>query len=288
MTVDDLKARLQAELPELLKQDSSFRQWLEQLIRETAVTQENFDARFDRMLREFAEDRAEQRRKWDEHDREWREWVAKYDAKVEEDRLKWDEQNRKWYEHDREWREWVAKYDVKAEEDRIKWDEQNRKWDEQNRKWDEQNRKNNQLLEEIKLSRTRQEQGIGALGARWGIASEHSFRAALKGILEQSFGVQVLNVNEFDDAGVVFGAPDQVEIDIIVRNGELILCELKSSMSKSDMYTFDRKVRFYEQRHQRQAQRRIVISPMVPQPARAVAEKLGIEVFGYAEDATGL
>jgi hypothetical protein len=54
------------------------------------------------------------------------------------------------------------------------------------------------------------------------------------------------------------------------------------------MYAFDRKVRFYEQRHQRQAQRRIAISPMVPQPVRAVAEKLGIEVFGYAEDATGL
>jgi len=263
MTVDDLKARLRAELPELLKQDSGFRLWLEQLIRETAVTQENFDARFDRMLREFAEDRAEQRRKWDEHEREWREWVAKYDAQAEEDRTKWDEQNRKW-------------------------DEQNRKWDEQNRKWDEQNRKNDEMLQEIKLGRTRQEQGIGALGARWGIASEHSFRAALKGILEGSFRVQVLNVTEFDDTGMVFGAPDQVEIDIIVKNGELILCELKSSMSKSDMYTFDRKVRFYEQRHQRQAQRRIVISPMVPQPARAVAEKLGIEVFGYAEDATGL
>ncbi len=249
MTVDDLKARLQAELPELLKQDSGFRQWLEQLIRETAVTPESFDARFDRMLREFAADRAEQRRKWDEHDREWREWLQEFKTYREA---------------------------------------QNRKWEEQNRKWDEQNRNNNELLKEIKLSRTRQDQGIGALGARWSIASEHSFRATLKGILEQSFNVKVLNVTEFDDAGMVFGAPDQVEIDIIVKNSELILCELKSSMSKSDMYTFDRKVRFYEQRHQRQAQRKIVISPMVPQPARAVAEKLGIEVFGYAEDTTGL
>ncbi|MDG4550134.1 MAG: DUF3782 domain-containing protein, partial [Candidatus Contendobacter sp.] len=159
---------------------------------------------------------------------------------------------------------------------------------EQNRKWDEQNHKNNALLEEIKTSRTRQEQGIGALGARWGIASEHSFRAALKGILEKSFGVEVLNVNEFDDEGTVFGAPDQVEIDIIIKNGDLILCELKSSMSKSDMYTFGRKVSFYERRHQRLAQRKIAISPMVPPPVRAIADKLGIEVFGYAEDATGL
>jgi hypothetical protein len=259
MTVTDLKAQLQAELPELLKRDAGFRQWLEQMIRQTAVTPESFDARFERMLQEFAADRAEQRRRWDEHDREWKEWVAKFDAHAEEQRLNWEEQNRKW-------------------------DEQNRKWDEQNRKWDEQNRKNTELLEEIKLSRSRQEQGIGALGARWGIASEHSFRAALKGILEKSFGVEVLNVNEFDDTGMVFGAPDQVEIDIIIRNGDLILCELKSSMSKSDMYTFDRKVRFYEQRHQRQVQRKIAVSPMVPPPVRAIAEKLGIEVFGYAED----
>ena len=98
----------------------------------------------------------------------------------------------------------------------------------------------------------------------------------------------MLNINEFDDEGIVFGVPDQVEIDIIIKNGMVILCELKSSMSKSDMYAFDRKVRYYEQRHQRPAQRRLTISPMIHPAARAVAEKLGIEMFGYAEDATGL
>ena len=249
MTPTDLKTQLQAELPELLKQDPSFRHWLEQLIRQTAVTPESFDARFERMLQEFAADRAEQRRKWDEQDRKWREWSAKFDAHAEEQR---------------------------------------RKWDEQNRKWDEQNRTNKQLLDEIILSRSRQDQGIGALGARWGIASEHSFRAALQGILEKNFGVEVLNINEFDDEGLVFGVPDQVEIDIIIKNSLVILCELKSSMSKSDMYAFDRKVRYYERRHQRPVQRRIAISPMIHPTARAVAEKLGIEMFGYAEDATGL
>jgi hypothetical protein len=267
MTVEDLKARLQTELPELLKQDQSFRQWLEQLIRQTAVTPEAFDARFERMLQELAADRAERRR-------EWEEWSAKFDARFEE--------------QSREWKEWSAKFDAHAEEQNRKWEEQNRKWEEQNRKWDEQNRTNNKLLEEITLSRSRQEQGIGALGSRWGIASEHSFRAALKGILEKSFGVEVLNINEFDDEGLVFGRPDQVEIDIIIKNGEVILCELKSSMSKSDMYTFDRKSQYYERRHQRPVQRKLVISPMVHPTARPVAEKLGIEVFSYVEDATGL
>jgi len=61
MTATDLKAQLQAELPELLKQDAGFRQWLEQLIRQTAVTPESFDARFGRMLQELAAERAERR-----------------------------------------------------------------------------------------------------------------------------------------------------------------------------------------------------------------------------------
>jgi hypothetical protein len=230
VTIEDLKTRLKAELPELLKQDQSIRQWLEQLIRDTAVTPETFDTRFERILQEFAADRAEQR---------------------------------------------------------LKWEENNRKWEEQNRKWDEQNLANKKLLEEIALSRSRQEQGIGALGARWGVASEHSFRDALKGILEQSFGVEVLHINEFDDEGLVFGRPDQVEIDLIIRNGEVILCELKSSMSKSDMYTFDRKVQYYERHHQRPVRRKLVISPMVHPTARPVAEHLGIEVFSYVEDTTG-
>ena len=255
MTVEELKARLQTELPELLKQDQSFKQWLEQLIRQTAITPESFDARFERMLQEFAADRAEQRRKW-------------------------DEQNRKWDEHTREFNEWGARFDAHVTEQR-------RKWDEQNRKWDEQNRTNQKLLDEIALSRSRQEQGISALGSRWGLASEHSFRNALKGILEKSFGVEVLNINEFDDEGLVFGRPDQVEIDIIIKNGETILCELKSSMSKGDMYIFDRKAQYYERRHQRPIQRKLVISPMVHPTARPVAEKLGIEVFSYVEDATG-
>ena len=217
MSVEEIKSRLQAELPLLLQEDAGFRRWLEDLIRSTAVTPESFDARFDRVLSELAADREEQARKWDE-----------------------------------------------------------------------QTRFNRQLLDELRQTRTRQDQGIGALGARWGLASEASFRDALKGILEQSFGVQVLNVNEFDDEGSVFGTPDQVEIDIIIKNGELILCEIKSSMSKSDIYTFERKVQYYQRRHGRTPSRKLVISPMVRPEARPVAERLGIEVFGYAEDATGL
>jgi len=118
------------------------------------------------------------------------------------------------------------------------------------------------------------DRSIGALGSRWGIQSEQAFRDALAAILVESFGVEVINVNEFDDEGEVFKRPDQVELDVIIKNGLLILCEIKSSMSQSDMYTFERKVRFYERRHDRQATRMIVVSPMIDDRARRVGEAL--------------
>jgi hypothetical protein len=54
-------------------------------------------------------------------------------------------------------------------------------------------------------------------------------------------------------------------------------------MSKADIYIFERKAQ-YQRRHGRTASRKIVISPMVRPEARPVAERLGIEVFGFADE----
>ena len=106
--------------------------------------------------------------------------------------------------------------------------------------------------------------------------------------MEESFGVQVINVNEYDDQGVVFGRPEQVELDVIIKDGLLLICELKSWIDKAGMYIFERKARFYEKRHQRQANRLIVISPMIDAPACKVAERLGIETYGDSTEVKAL
>ena len=196
--------------------------------------------------------------------------LAELQRDREEQARKWDEQNRKWNEQNR------------------KWDEQNRKWDEQNRKWDEQNRKWDEQLAEIRRLDKRFDSTIGALGSRWGIASEASFRNALAGILTESFGVEVLNLTLYDHDGEVFGRPDQVELDLIVKNGMVIACEIKSSIDKAGMYSFGRKVDFYAKREQRHVSRKIVISPMVDRRALPVAEALGIEIYSYADAVEGL
>ncbi|MGA7981199.1 MAG: DUF3782 domain-containing protein [Chromatiaceae bacterium] len=178
----------------------------------------------------------------------------------------WEEENRKWGDQNR------------------RWEDQNRKWDEQNRKWEESRKEFAAVHEEIMAQAKKFDRSIGALGSRWGLQSEAAFRNALAGILEESFGVTVRNVSEFDDEGKVFGRPDQVELDIIVKNGLLLILELKSSIDKAGMYSFERKARFYEKRHQRKADRMIVISPMIEPKALTVARDLGIETFSDSLD----
>ena len=96
--------------------------------------------------------------------------------------------------------------------------------------------------------------------------------------------MNVERYEDYDHDGSIFGRPDQVELDLIIYNNILILCEIKSSISKSEMYTFWRKKNFYETKHNRKVDRVIVISPMVDNRAKPVAKDLGIEVYGYAED----
>ncbi|MFZ1830111.1 MAG: DUF3782 domain-containing protein [Candidatus Competibacteraceae bacterium] len=174
-------------------------------------------------------------------------------------------------------------YDILAELRRDR-EEQTRKWEEQNRKWEANQEELRRLHEEAMAQARKHDRSIGALGSRWSLQSEKAFRDALAGILEENFAVQVVNVNDYDDEGVVFGRPDQVELDVIIKNGLLLICELKSSIDKAGMYIFERKARFYEKRHGRQANRLIVISPMIDARARKVAERLGIEMYGDSLD----
>ncbi|ABY34484.1 MAG TPA: DUF3782 domain-containing protein [Chloroflexus aurantiacus] len=146
------------------------------------------------------------------------------------------------------------------------------------RKWAEQARRLDAV--ERKFDST-----IGALGARWGLHSEETFRSALRGILTDFFNLEVVQVNEYDETGEVFGRPEQIELDLIIKNGTLLICEIKLSMSKADMYLFERKARWYERCHERQADQLMVISPMVDARARKVAERFNIIVYSFADDA---
>jgi len=286
MSAQSLKERIRTELPGLLREDPSLRGFLRGLLAEEFADRQRTEDRFDRALAELARDREESARRWDEQRKEdaakWRENAEQWKKWLEQDAAQW----KKWLEQDAaQWKEWreqdTAQWKEWREQDAAKWQEQ-RRYDE--KKQEEDNERFRRTHEEIMAISDKLERKIGALGARWGMKSEASFRNALAGILEEHFGVQVLNVNEYDEAGEVFGRPDQVEIDVIIKNGLLILAELKSSIDKAGIYIFERKARFYERRHGRKADRLIVISPMIDKKAQQVADRLGIRTYSDSSE----
>jgi hypothetical protein len=177
----------------------------------------------------------------------------------------------------------------KWDESRKQWAENNRKWDENNQKWHENQKVINDLISNLKIVEINDEklealfdQTVGALGARWGIRSEQSFRSALKGILEKNTEFKVLHVVERDESGVVFGRPEQIELDIVIKNGKLLIIEIKSSVSSGDVLLFAKKAEFYQEKHNQKATALVIISPMISAKAKEYIAHYGMIAYSRA------
>ena len=233
------------------------------------LTRQEFHAGIERVLHEIASDREIQTRRWEQQKQLW-----------DDQAVRWKEQDFRWAQQKQLWKEQSERW----KEQDFRWAQEDQRWEElaadrkaQDERIDQRFERLEGDLQQIKLS-------IGALGARWGLSAEESFRSALAGILTESYGVTVQNVSFRDSDGKVFGRPDQVEMDIVVTNGICMAIEIKSSVDKQAIYLFDRKVQAYSERKGRTVNRKIVISPMVDSRAFRVAKELGIEVFTRSDD----
>ena len=228
-----------------------------------------------------------------------------FDEKWAENERKWIENEQKWAENEQKWVEFKAYSDEKWAANDARWDANDLRWIANDARWDADDLKwgindirwvsISSILDDLIASFLEFKKDnlkfdefmrvkVGALGARWGVATENSYRSMLESILVKSFNVEVQNFIGLDESGTVFGRPDQIELDIIIKNGVLIIMELKSSISKNDLYIFERKVRWYESKFDIIVNRAIVVSPMVDRWAIAVAEKLKIELFSNFDD----
>ncbi len=119
---------------------------------------------------------------------------------------------------------------------------------------------------------------ITALGARWGILAEEAFREAMVGIVERKFGGRVERWATYDEEGLVYGHPSVVEVDLLITNREHVLVEIKSSVSRADVYELWRTAKLYEKKTGVKP-KLIIVSPFVEPRAKDAAKKLGIEVY---------
>jgi len=119
---------------------------------------------------------------------------------------------------------------------------------------------------------------ITALGARWGILAEEAFREAMEGIIVRNFGGKVGRWATYDEEGIVHGHPSVVEVDLLVTDREHILVEIKSSVSRADVYELWRSAKLYEKKTGIKP-KLMIASPFVEPKARDAAKELGIEVY---------
>ena len=254
----------------------------------------NLNTRLDQVLSLIINDRVHFDEKWAENERKWigneQKW-AKNEQKWAEFKSysdeKWDANDARWDANDLKWIANDARWDAND----ARWDANDLRWQINDIRWVNINSILDNLIAsflEFKKDNLKFDEfmrvKVGALGARWGVATENSYRSMLESILVKSFNVEVQNFIGLDESGIVFGRPDQIELDIIIKNGVLIIMELKFSISKNDLYIFERKVRWYESKFDIIVNRAIVVSPMVDRWAIAVAEKLKIELFSNFDD----
>jgi hypothetical protein len=133
---------------------------------------------------------------------------------------------------------------LREESNRLR-EESEQRWGEFRQEMQVLREESNRLREESRALRAylddslrRFNHTVQGLGARWGLLSEEAFRNGLAAILTDDLGFRVERYEGYDDSGSVFGQPEQVEIDVIIRNALVIAIEIKSSVSRSDLSLF--------------------------------------------------
>jgi hypothetical protein len=123
---------------------------------------------------------------------------------------------------------------------------------------------------------------LSAVGARWGVLAEESFRAAMRGVLED-LGYQVRKWRIRDEDGKVYGHPTMIEADILIVNSQQILMEIKSSISTGDVGAFARISQIYEDKEGTKP-RLVMVSPFINARAQVLGEQMGMELYTSAEE----
>ena len=119
---------------------------------------------------------------------------------------------------------------------------------------------------------------LSALGARWGLINEASVRQALKGILERFFKAKVERWEVYDEKGLVYGHPSMIDVDVLIRDSEHILIEIKSHVRKGDVAELLRISQLYQEKTG-VTPRLVIVSPYVDEKAKELAKIKNITIY---------
>lgn len=123
-------------------------------------------------------------------------------------------------------------------------EETNKRFEEINKRFEQVDKRFESLEKAIaKLSIN-----IRTVGARWGIEAEGTIRNTLKGLLLKRLDVKDVSRWKIKDKEGKVGSPNtEIEIDLLIKNGEHILIEIKSSADEAHVDRFYKIGDFYQE-----------------------------------------
>ncbi len=270
-TLDEKTRKLlYEELPKLFHKNPLVKYAIWDICNDKFADKKTTEDRFERLLEELKKERERNDQRFEKFDKRF----EKLQEELRKDRERNDQRFEKLQEELRRERERNDRHFEIFEKRFEKFDQ----------RFEEMQKEIKLLAEKIGVVDKRIDRTIGALGARWGLNSEKAFRDAIRSILSELTNYKVEHFLGYDNEGMVFGRPDQIELDVVIKNGQIWLIEIKSSVSKADVYIFQRKVEFYEQQKKVKVDKKIIISPMVENAALDLARDMNIDVYSQPEE----
>jgi len=217
-------------LPLLLKKDPRFRREVTVILSETLATKDDLR----QILEELRVSREETNRRFEESDR-------RFDALVQEMREGFELQSKA-----------MSELEIKVDNGLQATRDLETKVDNLETKVDNGFELQSKATKDLE---TKVDNGLKAIGikidtvgSRWELFAEATIRNTLKELLLKN--LDVTEVKEWrvqDKDGVVFGYSCEIQGDLLIKNGENYLVEIKSSAGSNDVSILNRKAKFYEQ-----------------------------------------
>ncbi|MFH1897984.1 MAG: DUF3782 domain-containing protein, partial [Candidatus Desantisbacteria bacterium] len=124
---------------------------------------------------------------------------------------------------------------------------------------------------------------IDTLGSRWGIFAESTIRNTLRELLTKHLDVkEIVEWKVHDKDGIVFGYPQDVQIDFLIKNGEEYLGEIKSSAGSADVTVLSRKAKFYTQITGK-TPKILLVAVSVTEECRKSCDRLNVQLITHDE-----
>lgn len=110
-----------------------------------------------------------------------------------------------------------------------------------------------------------------------GLMNEEAYRKGVEALLRDE-GFDVERWEYYDEDGYIYGYPSKVNLDVVVRDGKVLVLDITAHFRRSDLQPLRRRVELFERATGRKVDRVIVVSPFVDDEVRRILVEMGYEV----------